>query len=70
MVYLQLGKSCGYDIIYFCYCFFSIIGILVTIFIYPEGTNKESLEIFTEIRNRAHIYRSYKEEPLFRTQRH
>ncbi|VEN52968.1 unnamed protein product [Callosobruchus maculatus] len=67
MAYLQFGELCGHEFLYCYYCFFSIIGILLTIFIYPEGTNKTSLEIFTEIKDRAHIYRSYKEEPIFRS---
>nr|CAH7745762.1 unnamed protein product [Callosobruchus chinensis] len=69
MAYLQVGEACGHDILYFFYCLFSITGILVAVFIYPEGTNKDSLELFTEIKNRPHIYRSYKEEPLFRSVR-
>ncbi|VEN39011.1 unnamed protein product [Callosobruchus maculatus] len=69
MAYLQLGEACGHDILYFFYCFFSVIGILVAIFIYPEGTNRSSLDIFTELKNQPHIYRLDRNELIFRSQR-
>ncbi|CAH1996867.1 unnamed protein product [Acanthoscelides obtectus] len=64
MTYLQFGEAYGHDLLYFFYCFFSMIGILLVIYVYPEASRKTSLEIFDEIRKRKHIFRRYRAEPI------
>ncbi|VEN44484.1 unnamed protein product [Callosobruchus maculatus] len=66
-VYVQMGLTYGWDTNWYCYSFFSLVGIVIAIFVYPEATMKDTHEVFEEIAERKHIFRSYSVEPILIT---